>query len=88
MDLSIEYKESEEDFLKCARTIREGLFNFLYVKKMKQFMNIHYDHQSEYLLLVYFNVKSHLFVHFIMYSIAFYHIVYQNVFLLKYLYNL
>ena len=88
MYLPIDYKESEEDFLKRARTIREGLFNFLYVEKMKQFINVHYDHQSEYLLLLYLNVKSYFFVHFIIYSIAFHHIVYQNIFSFKYLYNL
>ena len=62
MYLPIEYKESEEDFLKRTRTIREGLFNFLYVEKMGQFINVHYDHQSEYLLLFYFNL-SDFFVH-------------------------
>ena len=61
MCLSIEYKESEEDFLKRAHTVRKCLFNFLYVEKIEQFINVHYDHQNKYLLLLYLNFKSHFF---------------------------
>ena len=86
--LLIEYKESEGDFLKRAHTINEDLFNFLYMEKIEQFINVHYNHQSEYLLLLYFNFKSHFFVHFIMYSITFYYIFYQNIISFKYFYNL
>jgi hypothetical protein len=53
----IEYKEIKEYVLKRVRTIRKGLFNFLYVEKMEQFINVHYDHQSEYLTLLYLNFK-------------------------------
>ena len=73
--------------MKRVRTIREGLFNFLYVEKMEQFINVYYDHQVSiycYLILM----LSRIFCSFMMYYIAFYHIVYQNVFLFKYLYNI
>jgi len=86
MYLPIEYKEKAEDFLKYTRTIKEGLFRFLYVGKMEQFIDIHYDHQSKFSLSlsIYLKFKSHFFLRFKMYVLPLYHIPYKNPILFKY----
>ena len=50
MYLSIEYNESKEDFLKRIRIIRKNLFIFLYVERIKQFIEVHYKHQGKFSL--------------------------------------
>jgi len=86
MYLPIEYKEKEEDFLKCTCTIKEGLFKFLYVEKIKQFIDVHYNHQSKFLLSlpIYLNFKSHFFVCFKMHALSLYHISHKYPILFQY----
>ena len=42
----IEYKESEEDFLRRARDMSQSMFKFLYVEKMEHYIKKYYNHQG------------------------------------------
>lgn len=42
MYIPIEYKESEEEFLKWALTIRKNLFMFPYMEKIEEFIEMHF----------------------------------------------
>ena len=76
--IPIEYNENEEYFLKRVRTIKKNLFKFLYVDKMRQFIEMYYKHQGKFSLLslIFLNFKSHIFICLNMYFLSFYHNLY------------
>ena len=49
--MPIEYQNTKTDFLKRACVWSKTMFKFLYIKSMEEYIEVHYDHQGEFLFV-------------------------------------